>query len=756
VDIAASFPEGVPVFTLSGRFDGSGAKSFDQGALKLDGDAAYVIIDLSGVTYLSSVAVRSLLTIEKRLKILDGGVVLTGMTEFVRQVLHVSGLDGMLRTSPNLEQGIAMVRASVAAGPVIEREIAGCHAKVRRLPTSESAVEWWEPRTNNNTSAKSLLGVSLENLGFAFGAGLLGEMGAECDVDVGTFVSTPYFAGVAGSSANDVSDFIVGETSRLVPVQVSVAIGVSGTPAYLIQLQGDIAFSLIEAMDGIFDVVDGKGTPPVLGYVAVAQYEGGQQGTFVAGIAYDPVHASSMDRDGHLEKWPEQNQLSSGRRIIGGGVTLAESGELATRTELADAIRSRANLDALRDVIKLSECRKVTRALVWVFVPSAVKSGADKLLQVNVETGVEWRPEWDAIVRRLYHDCRSVTLTPLHGGYMSKTFRAVAYDREGRRTLPTVLKIGPTALTDREQKANRDYVSRFILNNGTTVLGSEHEGEWAGLRYNFLGINGPDSQLVWLREHYLSRPVPEILGLFEQLLTRVLKPWYGQPKWEQVSLYRDHTPLRLFPELIQIAERELKVSADSLNIDCPELGIQLPNPFHFLKHEYPRRATQSRLWYTAICHGDLNLQNVLVDERNNLYVIDFSETRPRNVVSDFARMEPILKFELPRLESDEDLRQLLEFEEGLMSVTRLDEPPPLRYGGNDPLVTRAHAGITFLRRCADRATLFEQDIVPYWLALLEWTYSVVCYAQVTMRHKRYAACSAALIVRSILELERTG
>jgi serine/threonine protein kinase len=299
-------------------------------------------------------------------------------------------------------------------------------------------------------------------------------------------------------------------------------------------------------------------------------------------------------------------------------------------------------------------------------------------------------------------------------------------------------------------------VSRFILNNGTTVLGSEHEGEWAGLRYNFLGINGPDSQLVWLREHYLSRPVPEVLGLFEQLLTRVLKPWYGQPKWEQVSLYHDHTPLRLFPELIQIAERELRVSADALNFDCPELGVQLPNPFHFLKHEYSRRATQSRLWYTAICHGDLNLQNVLVDERNNLYVIDFSETRPRNAVSDFARMEPILKFEMPRLESDEELRELLEFEEGLMSVTRLDEPPPLRYRGNDPLILRAHAGITFLRRCADRATLFEQDIIPYWLALLEWTYSVVCYTQVTMRHKRYAACSAALIVRSILELERVG
>ena len=68
-------------------------------------------------------------------------------------------------------------------------------------------------------------------------------------------------------------------------------------------------------------------------------------------------------------------------------------------------------------------------------------------------------------------------------------------------------------------------------------------------------------------------------------------------------------------------------------------------------------------------------------------------------------------------------------------------------------MARAHAVITYLRRCADTVTLFEQDLIPYWLALLEWTYSVVCYTQLSFRQKRYAACSAALICRSIRQLE---
>jgi hypothetical protein len=45
------------------------------------------------------------------------------------------------------------------------------------------------------------------------------------------------------------------------------------------------------------------------------------------------------------------------------------------------------------------------------------------------------------------------------------------------------------------------------------------------------------------------------------------------------------------------------------------------------------------------------------------------------------------------------------------------------------------------------------DIVPYWLGLLDWTYATVCYRQMSAWHQRCAACSAALICRSILRLE---
>ena len=742
------------MLTLAGRFDGSAAAVFDARTAALETAAVHWVLDFSEVNYLSSLGIRSLVTLEQRLKARAGGLVVAGMVPLVRRVIQISRLDGFLKTVATLDEALTAVSASAAVAPAAEIHLRRCEARVRHVSNTASTLEWWAPLGGSAASSDQLLSLSAGDLGVAFGVGALGAPGAAGAP--GQMVSTPQFTAVLAAESDGITDFIVGDASKVVPVSVAAAWGLSGSPAAIVELENADGFPLIDALDELFSGIPGLEPPAVLGFVMLAHTHGTHPGLFATAIAFDPAHArATIDREMRLDA-TGQTTLPSGRRLAGGAVTLHAGPDLDGAHDLHEAIRSQVTLDTLGRVVALPESFPVTKALVWVFAPRELRSGASKLLQVSLEGDGEWRAEWDAIVRHLYDDCQSVTLTPLHGGFMSSTFKAVAYDHDGRRTLPSVVKIGPTDVTRREIDANRNYVSRFILNNGTTVLGDAMHGEWAGLRYNFLGVNGPDSRLAWLYDHYQNRPVTEMVGLFERLFTRVLKPWYAQPKWEQVLLFRDHTPLRLFPALFETAEQVLALSVDSPEFDCPELGTRLPNPFWFLKSEYPKRAAESRLWYTAVCHGDLNLRNVLVDERDNLYVIDFSETRPRNVVSDFARLEPVLKFEMNVPESDEDVRQLVMFEEALTSVTALDQVPPFRYEGNDPRVSRAYAGISLLRRYADRATLFETDLVPYWLAMLEWTYPAVCYRQLSIRQKRYAACSAALICRSILQLEGRG
>ena len=147
------------------------------------------------------------------------------------------------------------------------------------------------------------------------------------------------------------------------------------------------------------------------------------------------------------------------------------------------------------------------------------------------------------------------------------------------------------------------------------------------------------------------------------------------------------------------------------------------------------------------------MQNVLVDERENIYVIDFSETRPRNIVSDLARLEPIVKFEMVSIDDESGLRHMLDFEKGLVSAAALNEIPAYTYQGSDPAVHKAYEVIRLIRRHADTVTIFETDIVPYWLALLEWTLPVVMYVNASDWQKKYAVYSAALLCEAILTLE---
>jgi len=741
MDVHVSSIDRIPVLTLHGRFDGFGALQFDEAVQALDASSAFWVIECAGVAYISSIGLRSLVALEKSLRARDGGLVLVALTRPVQQVLELTKLEAWFRSTPNVDAAMALVRAG-SHGPVVEQTISGRRLAVCRMAGGASCLEWW-----GAAAGGPLTTVGLGDLGFAFGVGGFGER-VDGQAGVGAFVCTPWFAGVLPAEAHGVSDFMTGGASAAMPIQIASALGVAGTPAFAIEITAEEPFMLLEAVRDVCDLAaaDLGARRPSMGIVAVGERRGGG-GLLAVAVVRESAGEPGLPASG------DHIPIGSGRTITGGAVSVVATASIRASFDLQDALRSVAHADALSGVVGIDAPILLARATIWVFLPDAIRGGAEKLLRMTVEGDLALQPTWDAIVRRLYADCQSVTLTPLHGGFNSKTFRVSAYDRDGRRMLPTVLKIGPAAITAREEQANRDYVARFVLNNGTTVLGGAREGEWSGLRYNFLGVNGPESRVVWLRDHYLHRPTEEVVPLFETLLTRALKPWYAQPKWEQVWLYRDHTPLRLFPNLLEVAERDLSISCDAPLFDCPELGLQLPNPFHFLKHEYPRRAKDSRLWYTTVCHGDLNLQNVLVDERENVYVIDFSETRPRNAVSDFARIEPILKFELTRLESDDDLRQLLEFEVGLTSVTLLGDPPPFTYRGDDPLVARAHTIIALLRRYADVVTLFETDMLPYWLALLEWTYSVVCYAQESPRQKRYAACSAALICRAIQELE---
>jgi len=195
----------------------------------------------------------------------------------------------------------------------------------------------------------------------------------------------------------------------------------------------------------------------------------------------------------------------------------------------------------------------------------------------------------------------------------------------------------------------------------------------------------------------------------------------------------------------------LGISAEDHRIKCQITGDEILNPYWFLKYEYARMRDYSMDYFTGICHGDLNMQNILLDEKMNVYLIDFSETRSRAVVSDFARLEAIFMIDNAPVETEGDLRDYLPVLKACYNGNPLDAASAPVYEGQYPEVLQKNLALSQkMRSYALQSTQQSTDPLPYYLALLEWILPVVCYTSMPVIRRRVSMWAASLLCEQVM------
>ncbi len=80
------------VVSITGRMDAVSSPDFDAEVEgQIDKGETCLILDLSGLDYISSAGLRSMLTLAKKLKTRNGSLVLCGLQEMVKEIFEVSG-----------------------------------------------------------------------------------------------------------------------------------------------------------------------------------------------------------------------------------------------------------------------------------------------------------------------------------------------------------------------------------------------------------------------------------------------------------------------------------------------------------------------------------------------------------------------------------------------------------------------------------------------------------------------------------------
>ncbi|GAB0150300.1 MULTISPECIES: STAS domain-containing protein [Marichromatium] len=99
MELAVQQTPSAQIIALRGRLDTLTAPSYEARALALiDDGATRIVLDLAGLTYISSAGLRSLIVTAKALQQQGGVLLLASLTGNVRDVFEMAGLDAIFKT----------------------------------------------------------------------------------------------------------------------------------------------------------------------------------------------------------------------------------------------------------------------------------------------------------------------------------------------------------------------------------------------------------------------------------------------------------------------------------------------------------------------------------------------------------------------------------------------------------------------------------------------------------------------------------
>jgi len=182
----------------------------------------------------------------------------------------------------------------------------------------------------------------------------------------------------------------------------------------------------------------------------------------------------------------------------------------------------------------------------------------------------------------------------------------------------------------------------------------------------------------------------------------------------------------------------LGAAADTFTVAAGDgRTFELPNPLCSLPEQL-YKVTETKV---SIIHGDLNLQNVLVDEPTGFsWLIDFAETRIGPTLLDLQRLEVQVITKLLPLQEEVS-------PEGVVEVmTRLHADPPLPPPESTAL-QEPYTVLATLRRLARQYLIDDMDWTEYYRGLVIALVGALKYDELDPRTRLLALVSAAAVDR---------
>ncbi len=345
------------------------------------------------------------------------------------------------------------------------------------------------------------------------------------------------------------------------------------------------------------------------------------------------------------------------------------------------------------------------------------------------------------LIAYLYRDAARVECSPLGGGFSGAlVFRTRAWDALGHELAPSVTKVGPRKLISTERAAF-ERVEGILGNHAPRVHGFVDLGVRAGIRYAFASMGsgkvqtfkglfaepGADAKI----EAVLSEVFDEILGRFS-----------AAAQYENLPVL-DHYGFK--PEFAGSVRRNVERLVGTA-VDAPQLtfpgGFSATNLVRFYTEFLPSAVRPPESHYVSYVHGDLNGANILIDARDNVWMIDWFHTARGHVLKDLAKLENDLLFIFTPIENEAELAEGIQLLQALRQVDDLRAELPATPPSSVPALQKAWKILRLLRAKGAERVREDRDPQQLRVALLRYSAHTLSFDESSDLQKRWALAAA--------------
>ncbi|MHC4822990.1 MAG: phosphotransferase [Planctomycetota bacterium] len=256
-------------------------------------------------------------------------------------------------------------------------------------------------------------------------------------------------------------------------------------------------------------------------------------------------------------------------------------------------------------------------------------------------------------------------LRPLAGGFSGSLLFLAEGWKDNARTEPMVLKVDAFDQMRRELAGYyqvKDFLGKHVPALGYPVT----KGEWIGVGMELAAMEGaPQTEQDTYEDIHNDGDLQHFLLRLDKTLDLLVKRLYSN------TIERDHVvPYRDFGLHVEQQANWLEENAGVIlgyleEEEVEDIGVNLKQLLRIFRVVTANQAGLEG--DTCLAHGDLNFANVICDEGDNVWFIDWTHCGRAAIELDFAKMENDAKFVMMKSLGLEDFPRLRAFEEYLVN-----------------------------------------------------------------------------------------